>query len=291
MRETDHGMAAGLTSPNAIVAISSYVARGTVGNRAAAHAIEALGHPVWSVPTLLLPWHPGHGTGTRIDWPAGTFEALLRDLASSPFLNEVGAVLSGYLGSANQAEAIATFVKVAKARHGAIYCCDPVIGNARGRYVPEPVANAIRDQLVPLADVATPNRFELAWLLGEAVPDTLLGVAHAARMLGTRTVVVTSAAVAADAMTTLLVHDGTAFAATHERIDAPNAGTGDLTAGLFLARTLEGAGPETALHLAVCGALEAVAAEAEAGADELPLERIHDRLREPKLAVRIERVS
>lgn len=283
--------ARGTPAPDAVVAVSSSVARGTVGNRAAAHAIEALGHPVWSVPTILLPWHPGQGPGTRVGWPSDAFGSLLGDLASSPKLREVGAVLSGYLGGAEQAEAIASLVRALRGRRPAIYCCDPVIGNARGRYVPEPIALAIRDRLVPLADIATPNRFELAWLTGGTVPDAIEDVAGLARRLGPPTVLVTSVRVEDRRISTLLTTPDGAFLATHERIDAPNAGTGDLSAALFVARTLEGERPQEALRLALAGAVEAMLAEAGAGADELPLERIHDRLREPRAKVRVERIG
>ncbi len=49
---------------------------------------------------------------------------------------------------------------------GPAVLCDPVIGDHGGLYVPEAVATAIRDRLMPLATLATPNRFELAWLTG-----------------------------------------------------------------------------------------------------------------------------
>ena len=53
-------------APRAVIVVSSHVARGSVGNRAAVFALETLGHPVWAVPTVMLPWHPGHGRATRI---------------------------------------------------------------------------------------------------------------------------------------------------------------------------------------------------------------------------------
>ena len=278
------------TPPDAIVAISSHVARGTVGNRASAHAIEALGHPVWSIPTVMLPWHPGQGPGTRAAWPDGSFSDLLSDLAGSDQLREVGAVISGYLGSASQAEPIARLVHAAKAKRRAIYCCDPVIGNQRGRYVPEATAEAIRDVLVPLADIITPNRFELGWLTDREVGPDHREAVEIARSLPPPIVLITSARVEADEIDTLLVTPNSSFIARHRRIDAPNAGTGDLTAALFLARVLEGEPPERALRAAVAGALEAVVAEAKLGADELPLERIHPALRKPKAPVHIERL-
>ena len=48
----------------AVIVISSHVMRGSVGNRAAVFALETLGYPVWAVPTIVMPWHPGHGPST-----------------------------------------------------------------------------------------------------------------------------------------------------------------------------------------------------------------------------------
>ncbi|TIT74433.1 MAG: pyridoxal kinase, partial [Mesorhizobium sp.] len=133
-------------APRAVIVISSHVARGSVGNRAAVFALETLGFPVWAVPTVILPWHPGHSRATRIVPPLDQFRALLADLERAPWLGEVRAVLSGYLGEAGQAEAVASLVAAVKAKTpGALYVCDPVMGDSGGLYVPEPTAVALRD--------------------------------------------------------------------------------------------------------------------------------------------------
>ena len=73
----------------------------------------------------------------------------MQDLESSPWLGEVGAVLSGYLGNAAQADAVASLVRAVKARNpAATYLCDPVMGDAGGLYVPPATAEAMRDLLV-----------------------------------------------------------------------------------------------------------------------------------------------
>ena len=159
----------------AVIVISSHVARGTVGNRAAVFALESLGFPVWAVPTVMLPWHPGHGKATRIVPDVKSFAGLVEDLGKARWLPEVGAIISGYLGDASQAAAVAALVKTVKAQNPHVrYLCDPVIGDVNGLYVPEATAIAIRDQLLPLADVTTPNRFELSWLTGMPVPGQCL---------------------------------------------------------------------------------------------------------------------
>ena len=104
---------------------SSHVARGTVGLRAAVHAAEALGHETWSVPTVHLPWHPGRGPGTRVVWPPETFAAYIDDLARSPHLAGVGGMLTGYLGDAAQADALAGLIGALRlANPDAIVVCD-----------------------------------------------------------------------------------------------------------------------------------------------------------------------
>ena len=50
----------------AIIVATSQVVRGGVGGRAAVFALERLGFRVWFLPTVQLPWHPGHGAATRI---------------------------------------------------------------------------------------------------------------------------------------------------------------------------------------------------------------------------------
>ncbi|MEQ9245392.1 MAG: pyridoxal kinase, partial [Nitratireductor sp.] len=157
----------------AVIVISSHVARGSVGNRAAVFTLEALGFPVWAVPTVILPWHPGHGPATRIVPEPDQFARFMNDLENAPWLSEVSAVLTGYLGNPEQAEAIAGLVETLKASNPAArYVCDPVLGDRGGLYVPEATAAAIRDRLLPLADIATPNRYELAWLTGVDIDGT-----------------------------------------------------------------------------------------------------------------------
>ncbi len=147
--------------PGAVIVISSHVVRGAVGNRAAVFALEMLGHRVWALPTVVLPWHPGHGRSTRVTMPDEDFRSIIDDLVAAPWIGEVRAVLSGYLGSPEQAAAVAGLVKALRRRDPALfYACDPILGDAGGLYVPVEIAGAIRDLLLPLATLATPNRFE-----------------------------------------------------------------------------------------------------------------------------------
>ena len=227
-------------TPRAVIVVSSHVARGSVGNRAAVFALETLGHPVWAVPTVLLPWHPGHGRATRIVPDADQFSAFMKDLERAPWLGEVAGVLSGYLGDARQAVDVAALVHRVKARNpDALYVCDPVMGDAGGLYVPEATAEAIAAAL----DLGPP------------------------RML------VTSApAMMAGGIGNLLVTPNEALLAEHRQIPGPPNGLGDLTAAVFLARLMAGQPDAKALQTTTAAVYEILARTAKRGGDELQLE-------------------
>ncbi|MGF6173434.1 pyridoxine kinase [Ensifer sp. 4252] len=277
--------------PGAVIVISSHVVRGTVGNRAVVFALETLGHPVWALPTVILPWHPGHGRSTRITIPDAEFQSVIDDLAQAPWAGEVGAVLSGYLGSADQADGVARLVTALRARNpDLVYACDPVIGDAEGLYVPEATAIAIRDRLLPLASLATPNRFELAWLAG-ATLETNAAILDAALGLGPSRMLVTSAIPMMNGGTGNLYLSGNhALLAEHRLIENPPNGTGDLLAAVFLARLLDGLSEERALQMATASVFEIIARTVKRGADELTLEQDASSLSTPMAMVQMRRL-
>lgn len=276
----------------AVIVISSHVARGSVGNRAAVFTLEALGFPVWAVPTVILPWHPGHGPATRIVPEPDQFARFMNDLENAPWLSEVSAVLTGYLGNPEQAEAIAGLVETLKASNPAArYVCDPVLGDRGGLYVPEATAAAIRDRLLPLADIATPNRYELAWLTGVEIDGTEAAI-RAARKAPPADVMVTSApASSADRLANLLVSETEILRAAHDSIPKAPNGTGDLTAALYLARLLAGETREEALAKTTGSVVTILNRATERGSDELMLETDRQILTRPQMVVDVERVA
>ena len=275
-------------APRAVIVISSHVARGSVGNRAAVFALETLGYPVWAVPTVILPWHPGHGRATRIVPEPEQFAALMKDLEQAPWLGEVAGVLSGYLGNAEQANAVASLVKAVRAKNPrAIYICDPVMGDAGGLYVAEPLARALRDVLAPIADIATPNRYELEWMSGAKLDD-MRSVIAAASEAGPATMLVTSApAMMAGGTGNLLLTQSAALLAEHRIIERPPNGLGDLTAAVFLARLLDGQPAAKALQSTTAAVYEILARTAKRGGDELQLETDAQSLSHPMAMVQL----
>jgi len=230
-----------------VLAISSHVVRGHVGLAATVPALQWLGHEVWALPTVLLASRPGLGRVVRLEVPVRDLVATLSALESDGCWASLDAVLAGYFSSPRAVTAAAEAIgRIRQANPGIAVLVDPILGDDGRLYIAEETAEAIREQLLPLATIATPNLFELRWLTGTTT-DGLAELTSAARRLGSATVVVTSAAEAPDSIATLLVTDtGSVERRLPRRAGIPN-GAGDLFAGLFLGHLLNGCDPAAAL--------------------------------------------
>jgi pyridoxine kinase len=265
--------------------------RGTVGNRAAVFALETLGHPVWALPTVILPWHPGHGKSTRVVLSTEDFDAMISDLIQAPWRGEIKAVLTGYLGSAAQVRSVARLVESLRGDNpDLLYMCDPVCGDEKGLYIAEETAVAIRDSLIPLASIATPNRFELAWLAGAPL-ETNGQIMEAALALGPSRMLVTSALpLMAGSTGNLYLSGRNALLAEHRLVPNPPNGTGDLLAAIFLSRLMEDLTEERRLMTATASVFEIIARTAKRGADELTLEQDASSISTPMAMVHMRRL-
>lgn len=254
-----------------ILAISSQVAYGHVGLSAIVPALQRLGHEVIVVPTVVLSNHYGYETVGGADIEPGAFIAILAALQDNGWLKDLDAVMTGYMPSVQHVNVVArTLTRLADELPDLIYLCDPVIGDdPDGLFVPAEVAAAIRDQLVPLADILTPNRMELAWLTNQSVTDCA-SADLACEDLGDGLVVAaTSIPAGAGQLANLLSSvDEACYAATAWRAGVPH-GTGDLFAALLLGHILNGADDRDALARAAAGIGEVI--QDSVGAAELKL--------------------
>ena len=268
-----------------VVSISSQVAYGHVGNGAAVPALQALGYEVLAIPTVLLAHHPGHGAPRGRSLPAAEQAELLEGIDSVGALARACGLLTGYLGLPETADvAVDAAVRLRRYNAAATYLCDPVIGDNGRRYVRDGVEQAIRERLLPLADVLTPNHFELECLAGRPVA-TLDQAVQAARGLlarGPKIVVVTSLKheqALTGRIETLAVTADAVWIATTARLDKVPNGGGDLLAALLLGHLAAGKTLPDALALAV-SSVHAVLT-ASAGEPELRLVAQRDSLRVP----------
>ncbi|MEQ1864646.1 MAG: pyridoxal kinase PdxY [Micropepsaceae bacterium] len=270
-----------MPEPLTVLSIQSEVVRGHVGNGAARFALQRVGFDVWALPTVLLSNHPGHGTFRGETVAAARLSELIDGLAAHGWLSRCAGVISGYLGAADQARAVADAVgQVKVANPSARYLCDPVFGDDDGAYARAGVAEAMARDLLPLADILTPNRFELSSLTSRKIEGADDAVA-AARSLGKAEVVVTSVPFQEGRIGTVAVAPREAWATMATRLDGVPNGSGDLFAALYLAQRLKAATPRDALARASSSVDCILRASVAARADEMRLVALQGDLADP----------
>ena len=281
-----------------ILSIQSHVAYGHVGNAAAVFVLQRLGAEVWPLHTVQYSNHKGYGDWTGRDFSAAHVTELVRGLAARGALASCDAVLSGYVGKAGVGEAIlGALRRVRRANPAALYACDPVMGDEGGLYVPSETADFFRARALPLADILTPNRFELERLSGRSVtgPDEALAAARELLALGPKVVLLTSlrfGPVPAEEIEMLAVTPGAAWRVRtpYLALDPMPNGAGDSVAALFLAQYLKTREVPAALGHAAAAIFAVIKATAKAGTRELQLIVAQDELVAPSRRFEVEPV-
>ena len=262
--------------PRPVIVITSLVASDFVGGAVTQAVLFNAGFQPVFVPTVTLGRHPGRGApgGGPVD--ADVIASALAALTESGAVDRAAAIFTGYLSTPQQVEAVAAFIKAARARRPDLpVWVDPILGDGPGSpdnsalYIKPETAAAIRDTLVPAADVITPNLFELAWLSGR----TLTGEAEtaaAARALAPGALV-TSAPAAQGRIGVLALSAADGFALDTGLVAGAPNGTGDLFAAGALAAVLGGASLADAAAESAARVERVLRRTAAAGADQLVL--------------------
>ncbi|HEY0903132.1 MAG TPA: pyridoxal kinase PdxY [Marmoricola sp.] len=288
-----------------ILSIQSAVAYGHVGNSAAVFPLQRLGHEVWPVHTVLFSNHTGYGAWRGPVIPGPDVHEVILGMEERGALGQVDLVLSGYQGSpAIGAVVVDAVTRVKAANPDAAYACDPVMGNARsGCFVDPAIPDLLRDDVVPRADVITPNQFELGQLTGTSLTATLdgdgspdleeiLAAADAARAMGPATVLVTSVEPVGEPEDTIgmiaVTADG-AWSVRTPRLPMKANGSGDVTAALFSAHLRE-TDPATALARTASSVFDLLDNTLAAGSRELLLVESQTTYAEPRLQFEVARV-
>jgi pyridoxine kinase len=180
----------------------------------------------------------------------------------------------------------------------ALYCCDPVMGDVgRGFYVHPDIPGMFKNEAIPLADIATPNQFELEALT--SLDTSSLTAARKAidliHALGPRIVLVTSYREqgSGENQIEMLASDGNAL----HRVRTPElplgagmAGSGDVTAAIFLSRYLETRSVRDTLELTAGSIFGVMDATFKANSLELLLVAAQEELVKPSHAFKAERL-
>jgi pyridoxine kinase len=270
-----------------VISIQSQVAYGHVGNSAAVFPMQMHGIDVIAVPTTLLSNRPGYPTIRGRVLEAQLVADLLLGVEERGAVDGTHAILSGYLGSVDIGGVVADFVARAKTHNGALlYACDPVLGDRdRGLFVHAEIPPLVRDRLLPLADIITPNHFEFEWLCG-AKADTIDQVIAQARALKSPSTVVVTSAELTDTphgeIETLAIERSNAWRVRTPKLPISPNGTGDLFASLFVSARVRGSNTPDALSHAASAIFAVLERTAAAGTEEMRIVGSAEQLTHPK---------
>ncbi|TAH64869.1 MAG: pyridoxal kinase [Rhodopseudomonas palustris] len=268
-----------------VISIQSQVVHGHVGNSAAVLPMQTHGLNVAAVPTTLLSNHPGFETMRGRVLESELVGDLLRGVEERGLIETSRYIVSGYLGSRANGDVVAAFVRRARQINPDItYICDPVMGDSNlGVFVADQVVECICSELVPLADLLTPNQFEIE-LITQIQPASWTKLdAAAAKIQGHRgaRLVVTGCTLDDTPNGSLenIVFEGKSCTRlTSPRLPIVPVGTGDLYAGLLTAKLTQGCSLVEAARSAAATVLEILGRTVAADADEMQLASVIDLL-------------
>lgn len=223
---------------HSIFALSSEVVAGEVGLNIIRPTLRSLSISCLACPTILLASHPA--AFPLAPPPAGQPIALdqmrkmVNWLIDAGALKGVDGILTGYMPSPDHVALCAQFIdEIRKLAPDCLYLCDPICGDRGRLYIDVNTASAIRDQLVPRADITTPNLFELGWLT-QSEPTSQADTIAAARALACAEVVVTSAPSTLDHIATMQISPSSVQLCETQLEPGHIHGMGDAFAALYL---------------------------------------------------------
>ncbi|WP_426621802.1 pyridoxal kinase PdxY [Microbacterium sp. As-52] len=261
-----------------ILSIQSAVAFGHVGNSAAVFPLQRIGVEVLPVYTVNFSNHTGYGAWRGPMIAPDDVREVITGIEERGVFGQIDAVLSGYQGGEGIGDVIIDAVaRVKSANPNAVYACDPVMGNAKsGCFVAPAIPVLLRERVVPVADIITPNQFELGFLT-DTEPDTLestLASVDLAHAMGPRTVLVTSVERPdrEEGTIEMLAADGKgAWLVQTPHLPMKANGSGDVTAALFTAHYVETGSARIALERTASSVYDLLKATLESGERELQL--------------------
>jgi len=277
-----------------VLSIQSWVACGNVGNTAALFPLQRLGFETWSLNTVTFSNHTGYGKWRGDAVPAAEIANLFEGIAELGILSRCDAVLSGYLGEAEAGPVLLDIVaRIKEANPRALFACDPVMGDfGPGWYVRTGIPEFYRDHAVAVADIMTPNRFELEWLTGSRAGTLVEAGAAAARLQsqGPGIVLVTSLEPASDRVAVVAAGPDGVWAAETPRLPIEATGCGDAVAALFLGWLLKGKPLPEALAATIAAIYRVIEATMRSADGELALVAAQDELVSPTRSVSIKQL-
>lgn len=271
-----------------VLSIQSHVVTGRVGNRAAVFPLERMGINVWPLNTVQFSSHAAkkHWDGTVFN--ADELMAVVNALDKQGALENCDAIISGYFSNLETARIILDTVKrVKKKNPGALYCCDPVMGDVpAGLYVRDDIPAFFREKIIPIADILVPNLFETEILLERKIKndDDALKAAIDLQKMGPEVFIMTSYPFGRkDSQGFLMADDNGLVGLSTDVLTFRQMvkGTGDLFASLYLGNYLRLKDSRAALKAAAESLFAILEQTLKTGRDELAILDAQDAIATP----------
>lgn len=269
-----------------VLSIQPHVVFGHAGNSAAVFPMQRLGVNVWPLETMQFSNHIqyGHWAGSAIDAPQ--MAELVEGIGTIGMLRRCDAVLSGYLSSMSQIDAVVEIVCTVKSTNpNAWHFATPIINAGASSNVDEYLLETIPQ----VADGLALTHDALQKLTGhtiETVDQAILACREVIRR-GPQIVLVKQLRdrdSPADRVNLLVVTAREAWMCQHPRYPFARqpVGVPELTSAIFVARRLMGDTVRTALEHTVSAVHAVQKATYEAGRYELEIIAAQDDIAKPR---------
>lgn len=279
-----------------VLSIQSNVVYGYAGNKVATLAMQLQGVEVMPIHTVQLSSNTVYPHYDGIVLGAQQITRIINSLEKIGVLSSIDAIISGYIGLAEQGEEILEAVKKIKFYNpNAIYVCDPVMGGDinKGSSLPQNIIDFFTKQAIKYADFITPNLLELQ-ILSNLEIKTFNDVLNAIKTLQNKPIQailvknLLHAGKTTELFEMILATPSQSYHLARPLYDFPHRplGVGDLICSLFTAHLVNGQSQLTAFELAANAASHVLDITKQKNVQELAIIDAQHWIKQPDLKYR-----
>ena len=279
-----------------VLSIQSNVVYGYAGNKVATLAMQLQGVEVMPIHTVQLSSNTVYPHYDGIVLGAQQITRIVNSLEKIGVLSSIDAIISGYIGLAEQGEEILEAVKKIKFYNpNAIYVCDPVMGGDinKGSSLPQNIIDFFTKQAIKYADFITPNLLELQ-ILSNLEIKTFNDVLNAIKTLQNKPIKailvknLLHAGKTTELFEMILATPSQSYHLARPLYDFPHRplGVGDLICSLFTAHLVNGQSQLTAFELAANAANHVLDITKQKNVQELAIIDAQQWIKQPDLKYR-----
>ncbi|OCG10264.1 pyridoxal kinase [Gilliamella sp. wkB178] len=279
-----------------VLSIQSNVVYGYAGNKVSTLTMQLQGVEVMPIHTVQLSSNTVYPDYDGIVLGAQQITRIVNSLEKIGVLASIDAIISGYIGLAEQGEEILEAVKKIKFYNpNAIYVCDPVMGGDinKGSSLPQNIIDFFTKQAIKQADYITPNLLELQ-ILSNLEIKSFNDVLKAIKILQNQPIQailvknLLHAGKTTELFEMILATPSQSYHLARPLYDFPHRplGVGDLICSLFTAHLVNGQSQLTAFELAANAANHVLDITKQQNARELAIIDAQQWINNPDLQYR-----